>query len=124
MKIFPTIPITAVELIVLYFAMKFIAINWILPFMNYEGDVGGVGQILFWSTFLVSAIFYAILTFIAFGKKSITIATLAVFFVLAIVITSTASLPTLLILFVLPLLVFSVHLVITKLLANKKQRSA
>ena len=110
--------VVGVELVVLYFVMRFIAMKWVLPFMDFEGDVGGVGQVLFLGVLVANTIFYIALSIFGSKIKAIFISLIAMLSRLAIV-ASTLYLATLWLLFLVPIILFLLHLGVAKLLAKK-----
>ncbi|GEM_PF-6820541 len=114
--------IIGAELAVLYFLMRLIAMKWVLPFMDYEGDVGGVGQVFFLGTFIASAILYTTLILLGSKNKLLFLSILTILLVGTITV-SIAYLPSLLILFLIPIPLFLLHISIAKLSAKRKTKT-
>ena len=52
--------VIGLELVVLYFIMRFIAMKWVLPELDYGGDAGSQAGLLFITVFMFNATFYSI----------------------------------------------------------------
>ena len=121
MKLFKTVLVLIAELAVLYLLLKFVATKWVLPFMDYEGDVGGVGQVFFLGIFIANALLYIVLVLLRSKNKLLSLSILAIFLMGAITVSIT-YLPTLLILFLIPVPLFLLHIGIAKLLAKTSRK--